>query len=141
MVSYTKTSAPVLAEALQAEALPADLVVYCPDQLGPAMSRLLPATLEQEVYPSGAPPARVDWIDYTERNRQADPVAYARGLAQRGAGRVIWVVSHDGYRTFEGQCQSLAHELTLLRGQPLVLAETDSLYFEEAALRGWAPPQ
>src|SRR5205085_88091 len=56
--SAGKTQAPVVAEALKSQALPGDFVVYCPDQLGPATSRLLPGSLHQEVYPTGGSPTR-----------------------------------------------------------------------------------
>jgi hypothetical protein len=129
----------VVAEALTAEALPGDVVVYCPDQLGPSTSRLLPGWLQQEVYPTGGSPARVDWVDYEERNRRADPVAYARDLTARADGGAVWLVSSFGYRTFEGQCQALVAALTALRGEPLDLVEADLTYSEPADVRGWAP--
>jgi mannosyltransferase len=133
-----KTQAPVVAESLRAQALPGDVVVYCPDQLGPATSRLLPGWLHQEVYPTGGSPRRVDWVDYTSRNRAADPVAYARSLSARTAG-AVWLVSYDGYRTYEGQCPSLIAALTALRGEPLPLVQADQMFFEKADVRGWAP--
>jgi hypothetical protein len=137
---YTgKTQAAVVAQALRAEALPGDAVVYCPDQLGPATSRLLPSSLRQEVYPTGRSPARVDWTDYEQRNGRADPVAFARNVSARAGDRAVWLVSNAGYRTYEGQCEALAHELTDLRGDPLELVQPDDQYFESAQLRGWAP--
>jgi hypothetical protein len=136
---YTaKTQAAVIAEALRAEALPGDVVVYCPDQLGPATSRLLPKWLHQEVYPTGGPPDRVDWVDYERRNRGADPVSYAQKLSGRADG-AVWLVSNGGYRTFEGQCEPLAQTLTALRGAALTLVESDGMFFESADVRGWAP--
>lgn len=138
LTNSDKTQAPVLAAALRAEAMPGDVFVYCPDQLGPAVSRLLPAGLRQEVYPGGGEPARVNWVDYQARNLNADPVQYARRLSERAGDRVVWVVSHPGYRTYEGHCQTLVHELTTLRGQPLCLVESDGYYFERADVRGWA---
>jgi mannosyltransferase len=121
--------------------MPGDVVVYCPDQLGPATSRLLPDSLQQEVYPTGGSPARVDWVDYAERNRRADPAGYARDVAARAGGAAVWLVSRPGYRTYDDQCEQLVQTLTALRGQPLVLVEADGAYFEAAEVRGWAPPQ
>ena len=136
-----KTQAAVVADALRAQALPGDVVVYCPDQLGPATSRLLPGSLRQEVYPTGGSPERVDWADYAARNSGADPAAYARDLSARAGGSAIWLVFHTGYRTYEGQCEALAGTLTALRGDPLPLVEPDGVYFESAHLVGWAPLQ
>jgi mannosyltransferase len=133
-----KTQAPVIAEALRAEAQPGDVVVYCPDQLGPSTSRLLPASLHQEVYPTGGSPERVDWVDYADRNRTADPVAYAQNLSARTPG-AVWLVSSGGYRTYEGQCGSLVAALTALRGEPLPLVRADPMYFESADVHGWGP--
>jgi mannosyltransferase len=137
--STGKTQAAVVAAALRSEALPGDVVVYCPDQLGPATSRLLPGSLHQEVYPTGGSPARVDWVDYEQRNRAADPGAYARELSERTGSGAVWLVWRSGYRTYEGQCEALTQTLTGLRGQPLVLVEPDPMYFEPAEVRGWAP--
>jgi hypothetical protein len=136
-----KTQAAVVADALRAQALPGDVVVYCPDQLGPATSRLLPGSLRQEVYPTGESPERVDWVDYAERNAGADPEAYGRDLSARAGGSAVWLVFHTHYRTYEGQCEALAGTLTALRGDPLRLVEPDGMYFETAHLAGWAPLQ
>jgi hypothetical protein len=134
-----KTQAAVVADALRAQALPGDVVVYCPDQLGPATSRLLPGSLRQEAYPTGGSPERVDWVDYAERNSGADPAAYARDLSARAGGSAVWLVFHTHYRTYEGQCEALAGTLTALRGDPLRLVDPDGMYFESAHLVGWAP--
>ncbi len=134
-----KTQAAVVADALRAQAVPGDVVVYCPDQLGPATSRLLPGSLRQEVYPTGGSPRRVDWADYAERNSGADPTAYGRAVSDRAGGSAVWLVFHTHYRTYEGQCEKLAETLTVLRGNPLRLVEPDGVYFESAQLVGWAP--
>jgi mannosyltransferase len=81
----------------------------------------------------------VDWVDYEQRNRQADFQAYGRRLSQTAGEHVVWLVSNPDYRTYEGQCEGLARTLTALRGQPLCLVERDNFYFEHADLRGWGP--
>jgi hypothetical protein len=136
-----KTQAPVIATALRGQAHPGDVVVYCPDQLGPSTSRLLPASLrlDQQEYPSGGPPDLVDWVDYATRNEAADPVSYAKNLSRHDADRTVWLVSSGGYRTFGNQCQLLAQELTDERGRPAVLVESDPGFFEHAQLLSWAP--
>ena len=49
------------------EASPGDLVVYCPDQLGPGGHRLLHVTgCQQATFPRGIAPDRVDWVDYRQ---------------------------------------------------------------------------
>lgn len=96
-----------------------DLVVYCPDQLGPAANRALGDDLEQVVYPTFDSPQFVDWVDYANRNAQSDPVAFAnRVLAEAGPTRAIFVVWNPAYKTFEGQCEKLI--ATLGSGRPAV---------------------
>lgn len=102
-----------------------DLLAYCPDQLGPAVWRLLdrrggPA-VEQVVYPTLGDPRRVDWVDYADRQRAADPVAVARRLSDLAGQGTLFVLAATEYRTFEGQCESLLSTLTSLRGEPEVL--------------------
>lgn len=112
---------------------PGDLVVYCPDQLGPAVSRLLPPDVEQVVYPTLAPPQRVDWVDYAQRNAEASPLAAAGVLAQRAPG-AVWLVMAKGYRTFDTQCQRLDLYLRVLIGDRTVVQRADGRYFERQTL-------
>ena len=58
-------------------------VVYCPDQLGPSVSRLVPGGLSQFTFPQMAAPQIVDWRDYRARISAADPDAFARSLLAR----------------------------------------------------------
>ena len=56
-VATERTQAGQAADVLRANARPNDLVVYCPDQLGPDLSRLLEGErLRQRTFPGGAPP-------------------------------------------------------------------------------------
>ena len=74
-----RTQAVQVAADLNAQAQPGDVVVYCPDQLGPAVDRLLtvPGVL-QLTYPRMIGPARVDWVDYVSE----DPAHRGRDLRQ-----------------------------------------------------------
>ncbi len=139
LVDHDRTQAGVIADALRTEAQPGDVVLYCPDQLGPAVSRLLPPSLRQEVYPTAGSPARVDWVNYSVRNRSAVPSDYVMQLVQRAGDGVIWVVSNNGYRTYEGQCEGVVDALNKERGTPLRIVEADRWYFERAFVQGWAP--
>ena len=45
-------------------------MAYCPDQLGPAVNRLLPAgRYLQTTFPRGTGPAFVNWVDYARRGQ------------------------------------------------------------------------
>ena len=116
-----------------------DLVVFCPDQLGPAGNRALGDGLEQVVYPTFDSPQLVDWVDYGNRNSQSDPVAFAnRVLGEAGPNRGIFVVWNPAYKTFEGQCEKLI--ATLGAGRPAVelLVAGGGEYFEHESVT-WYP--
>jgi hypothetical protein len=93
--------------------------VYCPDQLAPAVDRLLPRGVAEVVYPTMGPPQRVDWVDYATRNEAAAPDAFAAAVSARAAG-VVWLVRADGYRTFGNQCADLDQDLAALRADRVV---------------------
>jgi hypothetical protein len=115
-VTTDRTQAGQVAAAISAAAKPGDVVGYCPDQLGPSVSRLLPSDLVQLTFPAGAPPQRVDWSDYAARNAAGQPAAFARTLATRaGPGHNIWLVWISGYRTLDLKCETLTNQLASLR--------------------------
>ena len=99
-VTTNRTQAGQVAAAIRAGAKPGDVVGYCPDQLGPSVSRLLPSNLVQLAFPTGQPPQRVDWYDYSARNAAGQPATFARSLAARaGPGHSIWLVWLSGYKS------------------------------------------
>ncbi len=133
LTSTRRTQAGVVAAALRAGLGPEDVVAYCPDQLGPAVSRLLPAGTDQVVYPSFAAPELVDWVDYAERNATASPTTFARDLAARTPG-ALWLVSAAGYLTFGSQCAQLADALVDLRGRGEAVQRQSGDYDEQQAV-------
>jgi len=139
-VTTDRTQAGVIAAAIRAGARPGDIVAYCPDQLGPSVSRLLGHDLEQVTYPRLTPPQRVDWVDYAKVNHASDPTALAtKLLALAGGNRSIWLVWSPDYRTFEGKCEALESAVAAKRphSQALVL-QNPTAYFEHANLdRFW----
>jgi hypothetical protein len=97
---------------------PGDVVAYCPDQVGPSVSRLLPADIAGEhlTFPRATPPQLVDWVDYAKTNKAADPAAFAKMLLDRaGPTHTVWVVWAPGYRTFKDKCQGMLANLDLAR--------------------------
>ena len=102
--------------ALRSAATPGDLVVYCPDQLGPPVARELGPGFDQVVYPTLGAPQRIDWVDYRARQLRADPAAIASQIAARGAGRDVFVLAAREYRTLEGHCEALLASLEQDRG-------------------------
>jgi mannosyltransferase len=129
-----RTEAGVVAEAIRARAKPGDVVLYCPDQLGPGVSRLLSATrgLDQLTFPRGDRPELVDWVDYKERRDKANPNAFARRVSDRaGPGRTIWYVIAVQYRGGnEGKCDAVHRALVPLRSNPRPVVEADEKFNE-----------
>ena len=137
-VLKARTQAGAIAAALRGNVAPDDVVVYCPDQLGPAVARLLPDETPQEVFPTGARPYLVDWVDYQARNEAADPVAYADDLLRRHPRGSIWLVVAGGYKTYEDRCEELAERLRSARAEePLVRSR--NRYGERSSLVRFAP--
>jgi len=129
-----RTQAGEIAIAL-AVAGPNDVVVVCPDQLGPSLARAAP-DISVIAYPTLAGAAQVDWTDYEERNAAADPGRIAEQLAQRVSdnGGHVWLVSSGGYRTFGVQCEQLEAELSVRLGPGQTIIAPDGNVFEPARL-------
>jgi hypothetical protein len=112
--------------------------VYCPDQLGPSLHRLLPSTIDQIVYPTLGSAERVNWVDYAERNAKADPQIIAAQIDERAHG-AVWLVRADGYRTLSTQCAALDVALQDLRCGRYVAQTAVAAYYEREALIRFQP--
>ncbi|HKY67899.1 MAG TPA: glycosyltransferase family 39 protein, partial [Acidimicrobiales bacterium] len=132
---FQRTQSAEVADAVAARAEPGDVVVYCPDQLGPAYSREIPDDLVELAYPTLDAPDRVDWVDYAERNGAADVSAIADRVAERADGNAIFLVWMSDYNTFGTQCQDLVTELGLTEN---LVVQDESRFFEPAFLH-WRP--
>ena len=132
-----RTQAAVIAEAIRAESAPGDLVVYCPDQLGPATERSLgDASLDQYTYPELSDPRLVDWTDYAERHATSDPERFAAEVVQRTPpGARVFVVWSDGYRSVGTRCSGVVDALARAGTEARQLLTGDAnRYFENASL-------
>lgn len=137
-----RTQGADVATVLNRQASDDDLVVFCPDQLGPSTRRYLQrggsGGPELWTFPTKGSPLLVDWRDYEERNRAAAPAAFAdEALRQVGDGSV-WLVMATTYRTYEGKCEILRDALAGQRGLELVVAG-DPDVFEPATVFRFAP--
>ena len=128
-----RTQAGVTATALRARLAPGDLVVYCPDQLGPAVDRLLPRGTDQVVFPSQAGPERIDWVGYAARNRAGDPVAFAAQVSRRTRG-AVWLVAAEEYRTYGKLCERLDAALAAERPGREPVTREQRRYVEQQSL-------
>ena len=133
-----RTEAGEFAAALAAKARPGDVVTYCPDQLAPAVHRILgdPPGIAQVTYPRSTPPGQVDWVDYGDAVRGASVTDFARSAVARAApGGHVWLVLGRGYRPYNGRCTLLGAELQRLTGsQQQVVRNRPIRYFEHGTL-------
>ena len=95
-----------------------DVVAYCPDQLGPDASRLLPSGKYQQItFPRGTSPEFVDWVDYAKATASASPKAFAERLEQMSEpNHVIWYVWAPGYQTYGTKCEAIESYLLADKG-------------------------
>jgi hypothetical protein len=131
--SRPRTQAAQVAAVLNVQAQPGDVVVYCPDQLGPAVDRLLRVQGVTELtFPRAIGPQRIDWVDYKKVIARTDVDKFAQGvLARLPAGHALWLVWRDGYPGLQGDCGYLRSWLDLLRPSGVTLLhQSSSTYYE-----------
>jgi mannosyltransferase len=140
-VGAQRSQAAQVASAIDASARPGDVVGYCPDQLGPAVSRLVTADVAQTTFPRQTPPQIVNWVDYAEHSAAGNPGEFARHLVQvAGPTHTVWLVWAPGYRTLGSKCQQIEDQLGALRPSTQVVAYNSTKYYEFADLVRY-PPQ
>jgi hypothetical protein len=126
-------------DAMRAQHVAGAVVVTCPDQLGPSVDREVAGRWPVVAYPTMGSPKRVDWVDYQQRNRHNDPVAFARRLEALAGNRTIFVAMNNTYRTFDNQCAHLVGELGATRTVRPLVQGTDKFY-EPISLYMVSPP-
>ena len=125
--------------AIEANGSRGDVVVYCPDQLGPSGSRLLAAGFDQVTYPDFGQPQQVDWVDYKERLARSDPQAFADRLLARAGDHRIFLVSSPTYITHRKVCPALQNAIGSRRAAKLLTSSTDA--YEPAQVLLFYPPK
>jgi mannosyltransferase len=115
-VVTNRTQAGQVAARIQAAGAPGDVVAYCPDQLGPAVDRLLSGGRYQQItFPRGTGPAFVNWVDYAAAVRGASVTGFAdrvEALADQGGVRhSIFLVWAPGYQSYGVRCEGIVQTL------------------------------
>ncbi|MGZ6927184.1 MAG: glycosyltransferase family 39 protein [Acidimicrobiia bacterium] len=136
-VVTNRTQASQVVDIIAAEAKPGDLVVSCPDQLGPDTQRLLSrrSDVREVVYPTFANAKFVDWVDYKDRNAKASPTEFAARALRVADGHAIWVIWALGYRTLEGQCEAMLNAISAQRPGSTDRVTADEQIYEFMGLR------
>lgn len=135
-----RTQAPAIADVINALGSPGDTVAYCPDQLGPSVSRLVVTAGHQLSYPDGADPGRVDWVDYQAHQEDGSPTAFSdRLLLSTPSGARIWLVTDEDYAA-AAPCPTVVRALTAALGRPVREVTADQGLWEHASLLSWLRP-
>ena len=131
-----RTQAAEVAAALADQAKPGDVVVYCPDQVGPATHRVLGdgRGLVEVTYPRFTGPKFVNWVDYRESINAVSPQDFAQRVLERAGDATVWYVSAPGYRSFEERCEALGGELGQARAGVSVVTPQFFQFYETMGL-------
>lgn len=135
-----RSQAGLVAAVLDQQARPGDVVVYCPDQLGPPTSRLLQTGARQVVFPNFAGPTVVDWVDYRARIRAANPQRFARDVSAIAGDHRVWLVWSLQVKPLTNDCSGVIDNLVALRGIPRQPVRRDPAYNETMSLNEYGPP-
>ncbi len=132
-----RTEAVRVASVLNTVASTNDLVVFCPDQLGPAVSRLLTVRVQQATFPRGARPELINWVDYRKAIHTVNVEQFAKQMVAQAAGHDIYLAWNPNYPGTEHKCSKLMDWFSTLRsnGQELVHLNPGGYYEYEALVR------
>ncbi len=136
----TRSEARKAAHAIVAAGRPGDLVVTCPDQLGPSLARELPAGFRIGTYPKLASPLLIDWVDYKKRVDAASPARFADMVMERAGDHRIFLAWAGTYATHKGVCEKVLNALAARRPGMRSLVSDDGGYYEHEAVMIYPPP-
>ena len=134
-----RTEAGLVAKVINADARPGDVVVYCPDHLGPQTSRLLHTSARQVVFPNFADPHFVDWVDYRQRIKAADATVFAAAIDRSVPNHHVWLVWTLQIKPLAKECAMLLDRLVASRGVPTQRVTRHPEYSETMSLNDYGP--
>jgi hypothetical protein len=145
-VTTQRTQANAVAATIDAQAKPGDVIAFCPDQLGPAVSRQIehPAQYTMLTFPRETGPAIVNWVDYAQTVRAASPAHFADVVAGRaGTAHHIWMVWQTQYQSYGVKCEQIVSLLATAAaktggGAHNWVTSHPSLYYEPMNLTEFA---
>ena len=105
-----RSQAGQVASVLTEQAKPGDVLLFCPDQLGPTVMRELPAStgLRAFSYPRLDNPQFINWVDYLAAIKATSPRRFVHEIAHRLHGHSVWLVWSTGYGPYQSTCAFVA---------------------------------
>lgn len=153
-VTTQRTQAPQVVSIIEAHASPGAVVAFCPDQLGPAVYRLVESQQTDRsgsagryrmvTFPRRIGPAYVDWVNYKSVVEHASVTGFVHFLEKTaGSDHDIWLVSAPGYTGFGADCTLMASDLasTPGYGAHTWVGFDPGEYYEPMNLTQFAPPE
>ena len=134
-----RTQAGEVAAVLNAQARPGDVIVYCPDQLGPSTSRLLHTPVRQTVFPTAGSPKVVDWVDYRDRIADAKPAAFGAQVDRLAGRHRVWLVWSLQVKPLTKDCAALIDYFVSTRGIPAQPVTRHPEFSETMGLNEYGP--
>lgn len=110
------------------------VILFCPDQLAPAVHRLAPNVGRQVTYPNLGSPDIVNWVDYVQRIKASRPLTVARRALALAGPHPIYLVYADDYMLFTDRCTRLLTHLAAARGAPRMVVQERSNRIEHSYL-------
>ncbi|MGH9172178.1 MAG: glycosyltransferase family 39 protein [Acidimicrobiales bacterium] len=130
----SRTQAGDVGNVIATRANSTDVVAFCPDQLGPAVSRVLDGRFKEIAFPRDNSPEIVDWVDYVKVVKAASPAKFVAKLKQMaGAKGTVFYVWASGYAGFGSKCDAIGDALGRWPGhkkRTLVAAAPSDTFFE-----------
>lgn len=137
--SQSEVAAAAISRTVDPESNP--LVVSCPDQLAVSLERATGGAYETVVFPDlGRDPRFVDWVDYAERNADADAAEFVTALNKRAEGRPIVLAVNLTYKTLETKCAQVAALLQSSRPTKTLIEGDGESYYESMSILYFPQP-
>jgi len=105
-----RTQGADVAALIDEQRAPGDVVVFCPDQLGPATLRGIAGRVDSFAYPRGDG-RFVDWQDYADAIADTGVDSFVSKVLTRAQNHDVWLVSGFGYKNFGDRCEAMINEL------------------------------
>ncbi len=119
-----RTQGADVAALIDEQRAPDDVVVFCPDQVGPATLRGIAGHVDSFAYPRGDG-RLVDWQNYADTIADTAVDSFVSEVLSEAGNHDVWLVSGFGYKNFGDRCEAMINELGRNRRAHRLLAPSD----------------